>query len=250
MRFQSLSLRKLISAFVAGVIVFSGSVINSQTAGASETEVSTAYGSMSFQFPDVSFDATGNCITPSFNVEVKSSIPSSDWYVDITIRKSGQTPTGSEGRAYGTNSGVAAGTIQICPSLDGVGAFIVDGVFITYENSTNKSLEKSFVASVNVRKGISTLMLNTLKRSGSNISLAGKVTGNTEKYGIVGLSGSVKVDYQLKNSKKWLALTNTYIGKSGDFKISVVKKLPKNILFRVKFEGNDSMDASEVSKSA
>jgi hypothetical protein len=205
---------------------------------------------MEFEFPDVVFDASENCITPSFNVDFKSSIPNSDWFVDITIRKSGQSPTGSEGRSYGTNSGPATGTIQICPGLDGTGTFIVDGVFTTFDNETNNKLEKTFISSVNIKKGSSILVLSSLKRSGLNISVAGNAKGKSEKYGMVGLRGSVRVDYQLKNSTKWLALTNVFTDKSGNFKISVAKNLPKKILFRVKFMGNDSMEASEIQKVA
>ena len=241
---------KFIAVAMTGVVVFSASAIGSQNAMATPASVSTGHGAMTFEFPDVVFDASENCITPSFNVDVKSSIPNSDWFVDITIRKNGQSPTGSEGRSYGTNSGPGTGTIQICPGLDGSGTFIVDGVFTTFDNQTNNKLEKTFTSSVNIKKGSSVFVLSSLKRSGSNISVTGNVTGKSEKYGMVGLRGYVRVDYQLKNSTKWLALTNVFTDKSGNFKMSVAKNLPKKILFRVKFMGNDSMEASEVQKVA
>jgi hypothetical protein len=232
---------------LASVLLTSLSIQPAATAG---TQISTAHASMTFDFPEVVFDATGDCINPSFNVEVKASIPSTDWFVDITLRKSGQSPTGSEGRAAGTNSGLSVGTIQHCPSLDGPGTFIVDGVFTTYDNGTNAELKTAFISSVEIRKGKSTLVLSSLKRSGSKITLAGKVTGSSEKYGIVGLVGSVRVDYQLKNSTKWLALTSTYSDKSGDFKLAVVRNLPKKILFRVTFVANSSMETSMTTKAA
>lgn len=234
-------------ALVASALITSLSI---QPALATGTQISTAHASMTFDFPEVVFDATGDCVNPSFNVEVKASIPSTDWFVDITLRKSGQSPTGSEGRAAGTNSGVSVGTIQHCPSLDGPGTFIVDGVFTTFDNGTNAMLKTSFISSVEIGKGKSTLVLSSLKRSGSKITLTGKVTGPSEKYGIVGLVGAVRVDYQLKNSTKWLALTSVYSDKSGDFKVGVVKNLPKKILFRVTFVATSSMDASSIARVA
>ena len=221
-----------------------------QPAAADATQTSTAHAAMTFDFPEVVFDATGDCINPSFNVEVKASIQSTDWFVDITLRKSGQSPTGSEGRAMGTNSGPSVGTIQHCPSLDGPGTFIVDGVFTTFDNGTNAMLKTSFVSSVEIKKGKSTLVLSSLKRTGSKITLTGKVTGSSVKYGMVGLVGSVRVDYQLKNSTKWLALTTVYSDKSGGFKVGVVKNLPKKILFRVTFVATSSIDASTTERVA
>lgn len=225
-------------------------VLNVLPVWAADSKASTAHASMTFEFPDVVFDASGDCINPSFNVDVKASISSTDWFVDITMRKEGQSPTGSEGRAMGTNTGPAVGTIQICPNIDGDGAYIINGMFTTFDNATNASLETSFVSSVTVRKGKSDLVLNSLKRSGSKISLTGKVTGLSEKFGNVGLVGPVRVDYQLKNSGKWLALTEVYSDKSGNFKVGVVKKLPKKITFRVTFVETGSMESSEVKKIA
>lgn len=232
---------------LASVLVTTSSI---QSAGAAGTQVSTAHAAVTFDFPDVVFDASDGCINPAFNVEVKATIPSTDWYVDITLRKEGQSPTGSNGRAYGTNSGPSVGTIQHCSGFDGTGTFIVDGVFTTYDNDSNGRLETSFVSSVEVSKGKSTLVLSSLKRSGSKITLTGKVTGSSEKYGMVGLRGSVRVDYQLKNSKKWLALTNVYSDNSGNFKVGVVKSLPKKILFRAAFVANESIDSSAVERIA
>jgi hypothetical protein len=240
-------LRQFVVPLLASVLLTSLGIQPSVAAG---TQISSAHASMTFDFPEVVFDATGDCINPSFNVEVKASIPSTDWFVDITLRKSGQSPTGSEGRASGTNSGVSVGTIQHCPSLDGPGTFIVDGVFTTFDNRTNAELKTAFVSSVEIRKGKSTLVLSSLKRTGSKITLAGKVTGSSEKYGIVGLVGSVRVDYQLKNSTKWLALTSAYSDKSGDFKVAVVRNLPKKILFRVTFVANSSMETSMTTRVA
>jgi hypothetical protein len=248
---QFLGTSKFNVGILVGVVLFSTSALNSQFAAASGTEVSTAHGAMTFEFPDVVYDASGDCINPSFNVYLKSFVPQGDWYVDITIRKNGQSPTGSDGRAMGTSAGPSVGTIQICPNLDGVGAFIVDGVFTTFDNGpSNSRNEKAFTSSVNVQKGKSVLVLSALKRSGSNVSLSGNVTGATEKYGMVGLSGTVRVDYQLKNSTKWLALTNVYTGQSGTYKISVIRKLPKNVLFRVKFVETNTVETSEVQKVA
>lgn len=239
----------LLSSFVLISVPFSA--ISSQSAGASVTDVSTAHGTMTFEFPEVVFDASGDCINPSFNVDVKSFVPKGDWYVDITMRKSGETPTGSDGRAFGTSSGPSVGTIQICPNLDGTGTYIVDGVFITYDNSNVfDRFEKKFISSVIVRKGNSSLVLNELKRSGSKIIIEGTVTGESEKYGIVGLYGSVRVDYQTKNSMRWLALTTAYVGKSGNYKIDIMKKLPKKVLFRVVFLETSSMNGSEIKKTA
>jgi hypothetical protein len=233
----------LLASFLLGALSI-------QPAVAGEGQASTAHASMTFDFPDVVFDASEGCITPSFNVEVKATIPSTDWFVEITMRKDGQSPTGSEGRADGRNSGPAVGTIQHCSSLDGTGTFIVDGVLTTFDNETNGMLKTSFVSSVEVRKGKSALVLSSLKRTGSKITLAGKVTGSSEKYGMVGLTGPVRVDYQLKNSKKWLALTNVYSDKSGKFKAAVVKSLPKKILFRVTFVATESMESSTIERTA
>lgn len=219
-----------------------------QPAGAAEAQASTAHAAITFDFPDVVFDASGGCINPSFNVEANASIPSTDWYVDITMRKEGQSPTISEGRASGRNSGPSVGTIQHCPGIDGAGTFIVDGVLSTFDNETNGNLETTFVSSVTVRKGKSDLILSSLKRSGSKINVTGKVTGSSEKFGMVGLVGQIRVDYQLKNSKKWLALTNVYSDKSGNFKVGVVKNLPKKILFRVTFVADESIESSTIER--
>ena len=250
-RIQFLGTSKFKVGILVGVVLFTSSAFNSQFAAASATEVSTAHGAMTFEFPDVVYDASGDCINPSFNADVKSFVPQGDWYVDITIRKNGESPTGSNGRAMGTSAGPSVGTIQICPNLDGAGTFIVDGVFTTFDNGPSYSnLEKKFISSVNVRKGQSTLVLDSIKRKGSNISLSGNVKGSSEKYGMVGLSGTVRVDYQLKNSTKWLALTAVYTGKSGTYKISVTRKLPEKILFRVKFIETNTVETSEIKKVA
>ena len=244
-------IRKIFVGISVSAVLLSSSFLITQSAAAIETEVSNEHGTFTFEFPDVEFDASGECINPSFNVDMKSFVQQGDWYVDITMRKSGQIPTGSSGRAMGTSTGPATGTIQICPNLDGTGNFIIDGVFTSFDNGpSNSNLEKTFVSSVNVKKGKSTLVLSSLKRSGSKISISGKVTGTSEKYGVVGLRGSVRIDYQLKNSTKWLSLGDTSSSQSGSYKISFTKKLPKNVLFRVKFVETDSIQASEVKKVA
>jgi len=118
-------------------------------------------------------------------------------------------------------------------------------VFTTSENDPPYTYAKAPIATeMTISKAPSSVVVSSVKRSGSGTRVAGKVTTNSAKYGVVTTYGDVLVQYRASPRSPWRKLGKGYTSSDG-FSVTSDARIPARAPVRVLFLGNDFALPSE-----
>ena len=229
------ALTALSSALVAGGLLWSTPVT------ASEASLSSPLGSAIVAVPNASLEVTG-CQKVPVSISVTTLDPSTTWTTTVEVRLSGTAPTHSE-FLYGDGTESDDGEFEIC-DLHGAGRWIASGIVTLRNYGLKQEYELPFEFFFTVDKASTTTEITSVKRGRSSITVTGKSTSPSARYGTVGAPGTVVVEAQTPKSTKWVPVGSAYASSTGTFTMNIVRKIPANSRFRAIHQGSDGIQGS------
>lgn len=207
----------------------------------SSSSGATALGTYDISSPRIALDASGECFSAEMDIDVQVSLPDTYWNATFTVGPAGAVPLTS-GFASGESSVSSAFEYTYCPTVFKPTNVVLGTIEFTHYGDIETTTAKSdFRFDVSVARAATQTTITKVSRDSlGNLTVTGRVTTNSTRYGRVGASGVLYL-YVKGPRKKWTRIGEGYVnGGLGEYTIYPGQSFPrKKASFRVDFIGTD-----------